>query len=647
MRFFGSVRPWAVSLSWVAAVAILWASVTSAQGQPAGTPSSGAESAGDSPRVIEVTFQPTSRAQIAIWLETADGAFVDTLRLTQAVSYRGIGNRPGAQLMNSGFRWPYGRREGVLPIWAHRRASHPDSERFPRVIFQDRASEGFASRTSNDASRDDYYCLSFNADTTRRDALDAVTCASVFNSDKGRYFTDTDAQAGYAEPWEQDSEAFMRPLELGSLYPPRRDATPCAPGPACADHGDVAAFQTDARRVMPNIDAITMATPPGDQLLTVAFDVPSEWPNGDYVVRVEANVEGDYNSAYNDETFPTPTAPVGQWDVWARDYGYAYRGQPSILYEAPVTLGTAGEWTAQEPAGYGDLHGESGEITSMAAGGVTNDPTAAPGSGADRLRLMPNGDRLRVRVLATNVCDQPNPPAPCGTSCVAGGCATGFACGPSNTCVGECDIASRPPAVVGLSASVLPDEKNSHQWAELQFTVPASVRGVREYEVRVTTAAINDAESFLRAQPAQAAKIDSEMLVVPTDNLAGETVSVPFGGLNPRTTYTVGVRARDRCNAASDIATTEVTTTEINFTTVSPCFVATAAYGTPFAEEIDSLRRFRDRYLMTHAPGRTLVRAYYAVGPSAADVIRPRPRLRAVVRALLTPVVAFADWLTE
>lgn len=72
-------------------------------------------------RTIEFKFTPTARTQVALWIEKPDGTFLKTVRLTQAVSYRGIGNRPGAAQMNSGFRWPYGRREGVLPIWAHRR----------------------------------------------------------------------------------------------------------------------------------------------------------------------------------------------------------------------------------------------------------------------------------------------------------------------------------------------------------------------------------------------------------------------------------------------------------------------------------------------------------------------------------------------
>ena len=66
-------------------------------------------------RRVEIHFTPTIRAQVAVWVESADGTQFRTLGLTEAVSYRGIANRPGALQMNSGFHWPYGRREGVLP----------------------------------------------------------------------------------------------------------------------------------------------------------------------------------------------------------------------------------------------------------------------------------------------------------------------------------------------------------------------------------------------------------------------------------------------------------------------------------------------------------------------------------------------------
>lgn len=597
-----------------------------------------------SDRVVRFRFEPAPRAQVALWIERDDGTFMDTVRLTQSVAYRGIGNRPGATLMNSGFRWPYGRREGVLPVWAHRRASAPDAERFPRVIFQDRSSEGFASRTSADYSRDDWFCLSFNASTTRREALDAVTCASVFNSDKGRFMTAEDAAAGYAEPWEEASgSAFMRPMEPSSLYPPRRDVTRCASA-GCNDHPDVAAFAQRAREVMPNIDAVTMATPPGDRTQTVQYTVPSHWPAGDYVGFIEINVEGDYNEEFNDDTYPTPTDPSGSWDTWAINYGYPYRGQPSVVYRVPFSLIGSGTYATALPVGYGDLEGEDGEMNPMGSGAITDDPDGQPGSGADRLRHMPSGERFEVQVVATNVCSVPEPPPECGAECSAARpCSEGFVCAPDDTCVGYCDLEMPPEGVRDLAAEVHEDVKQAHRLVQLSFVVPGGARPVEQYDVRVAKRPITDFESFMRGQPAMGPSIDSVALEVPTDGAPGDVVTVEVGSLEPETHYWIAVRPLDGCNDGGPIQVAEVTTREIHFTTVSPCFVATAAWGSPMADDVSTLRRFRDRNLMTHAPGRLAVDAYYAVGPRAADVIRDSSTLRFAARVSLTPWVWLAD----
>jgi len=69
------------------------------------------------------------------------------------------------------------------------------------------------------------------------------------------------------------------------------------------------------------------------------------------------------------------------------------------------------------------------------------------------------------------------------------------------------------------------------------------------------------------------------------------------------------------------------------------CFIATAAYGTPFDSRLDSLRNFRDRFLMPNRPGRAIVSLYYRHSPPIADYIAERNWLRKVVRGLLAPVV--------
>jgi hypothetical protein len=73
------------------------------------------------------------------------------------------------------------------------------------------------------------------------------------------------------------------------------------------------------------------------------------------------------------------------------------------------------------------------------------------------------------------------------------------------------------------------------------------------------------------------------------------------------------------------------------------CFIATAAYDTAMAQEIQVLREFRDGYMLTNSVGQALVDGYYRISPPIARFITEHPGLKPIVRAGLVPAVAISS----
>jgi hypothetical protein len=121
---------------------------------------------------------------------------------------------------------------------------------------------------------------------------------------------------------------------------------------------------------------------------------------------------------------------------------------------------------------------------------------------------------------------------------------------------------------------------------------------------------------------------------------AGGLQTFTLEGLIPETTYFVGIRAVDNCQNKSPLIATEVLTPERPLGEVDACFIATAAYGSSMAADVEQLRRFRDTTLAKTVFGELAVEAYYTFGPALAGLIGESEVLRQTARSLLEPIVS-------
>ena len=124
---------------------------------------------------------------------------------------------------------------------------------------------------------------------------------------------------------------------------------------------------------------------------------------------------------------------------------------------------------------------------------------------------------------------------------------------------------------------------------------------------------------------------------------ADDIYPIQLTGLSSRTTY--------EFKAQLEYDSTVVEGAARQFRTLSSgggdCFIATAAYGTPMADEIQILREFKDEYLLTNPLGQALVDLYYAFSPPIAGFIAEHPHLKPTVRAGLVPIVALSTVLVN
>lgn len=87
------------------------------------------------------------------------------------------------------------------------------------------------------------------------------------------------------------------------------------------------------------------------------------------------------------------------------------------------------------------------------------------------------------------------------------------------------------------------------------------------------------------------------------------------------------------------------------------CLIATAAYGSELAPQVQFLREIRDNMLMSTTSGSSFMngfnQVYYSFSPAIADLERENPIFRDIVRTTITPalyamnIMALADTGSE
>lgn len=382
-------------------------------------------------------------------------------------------------------------------------------------------------------------------------------------------------------------------------YPPRSDVI-AAPKPVGQDSPSVEMY-----KAMNAFDAVSQATPRLGAATEISWPIPSDLAMGDYVLYLEVALERDFNATYNPQSYPPPGS-----EIPFSSYGVAYRGQPSVIYKVPFTISDSETVAMTDSyAGYGDpgpRPGSDGQTpVYYLPDGTLHPPDDTitinvPNSGASRLLLTSrDGQTFRVRVDARPEPDYVAPGAP--------------------------------------GAMIVEDNQSSD--ATLMFAAPGDdgeIGTVTGYEVRyrVGDAPISDAE-FASANEAKF-----------TGNIvrAGEMQSITVHNLLPETQYSFAVRAFDDCHNTSSITTVMFTTAPRKIGEVDACFIATAAYGSLLANDVEMLRRFRDRMLKHSVLGELAVETYYTFGPTVAGLVGESDLLRSTARDLLAPVVG---WVRE
>ena len=186
---------------------------------------------------------------------------------------------------------------------------------------------------------------------------------------------------------------------------------------------------------------------------------------------------------------------------------------------------------------------------------------------------------------------------------------------------------------INVMDSATGDELIDSQINRVEITLPIdlSVVGSGDLESGVFTIIHADSLAALEAGTGSVVSTDN---IISTDYVGdGITGSVTFW-VNNLSVFGVG--------SVSDGGSTDgsVTgTTSAGGGGGGGCFIATAAFGSPYEAHVLILREFRDTYLLPNRLGKAIISLYYKYSPPIANFIAEHESFKAGVRVALLPLV--------
>ena len=212
------------------------------------------------------------------------------------------------------------------------------------------------------------------------------------------------------------------------------------------------------------------------------------------------------------------------------------------------------------------------------------------------------------------------------------------------------------------AALAVPEFVPSAEWRSLGTSVsaagklipaaPSAFAGMLQLHegVRNAAAALGGASTSGPTHPDTGLEIIAMAIQLADINSATERLEGTLGAAEAKLALLVSVRIEELelKKEQEEQAETATGLSDLFSISLDPwdyCFIATEAYGTPAATQIQVLRDFRDDVLLQSKAGQDMVGFYYAASPPMSDYITEHQWLRTAVReALIDPIVWIIDY---